>query len=172
MNLKEIADQRIEKLNREYGREKFVNRSRKEVFMKANSGTPSLEQDEQSFDQNFAHTFPLAVKENPVVVHQTPSISEPKKKIEWDEELVAWFLSEKELPLTPFWLKPAVWIVDPQKFYVSLKADVELGTRSPRALFGAIQDDLRCLKAHVQKESKLSLQIKSLNQDKLYLECL
>ena len=145
MDLKEIAAQRVEKLNREQNREKFVSRSEKTVFMKANSRASFLNEHEQSFGQHFSYTFPLVAKEKLLVDLQAPSVLEPKKRIEWNEELVTWFLSARELPLTPFLLKPAVWVADPQKFYSSLKADVELGQNSPRALFGALQDDLRCL---------------------------
>ena len=55
---------------------------------------------------------------------------QPKKAAAmWEEPLVTWFLSERELPLDPFELKQAVRVVIPQKFYASLREDIEVGQK-------------------------------------------
>jgi len=48
-------------------------------------------------------------------------------------------------PAKPFWLKQAVWVADLEKFHRNLLGDIERGPNGHRAIFGALQDDLRCL---------------------------
>ena len=65
----------------------------------------------------------------------------------WDEQtstLIDWFDSA-DLPVTPFRLRSGVEVTDPQRFYTSLKNDIELGVEGARALTGALQEDLEGL---------------------------
>ena len=65
----------------------------------------------------------------------------------WDEQtsgLIDWFLSQ-DLPLLPFRLRSGVEVVDPEKFYASLRSDIEQGIEGTRARTGAIQEDLENL---------------------------
>lgn len=64
-----------------------------------------------------------------------------------EEELwIEWFLSERNLPCHPFYLKQSVQVVSSEKFYISLRQDIDRGPFGPRNLFGALVDDLKCLK--------------------------
>jgi hypothetical protein len=54
-------------------------------------------------------------------------------------------LSVDDLPATPFEFGPAETVVDAVKFLRWLQADVRRGATSPRALYGALQSDLRRL---------------------------
>ena len=72
-----------------------------------------------------------------------------KKVATWkseDAELIAWFLEEQELPYQPFQLKQGMLINDCDKFYDSLKRDIEEGPKGVRALFGGLKNDLKALK--------------------------
>ena len=65
----------------------------------------------------------------------------------WDEQtsaLVDWFVSA-ELPGAPFRLRSGVEVADPQKFYTSLKNDIEQGVKGARTRTGALQEDLESL---------------------------
>ena len=65
----------------------------------------------------------------------------------WDEQtsaLVDWFDSA-ELPVTPFRLRSGVEVSDPQRFYTSLRNDIEQGVGGARARTGALQEDLEGL---------------------------
>jgi hypothetical protein len=74
-----------------------------------------------------------------------------KDRSDWTPEelsLIQSFSALKAyLPINQFKLKPGVLIIDPEQFYLSLKADIELGPKRERTLFGALQDDLRCLES-------------------------
>lgn len=67
------------------------------------------------------------------------------------EILVNWFNSATNLPMEPFDLKHAVKITDPTKFYRSLQRDIQKGLSGDRCLFGALQDDLNCLRRVVEE---------------------
>ncbi len=77
-----------------------------------------------------------------------------------DAELVAWFLSDKDLPLDPFQLKKGVTVMSPDKFYESLRLDIESGEKGPRAIFGALQDDLYVLRNRCVIKKHCEIQIK------------
>ena len=65
----------------------------------------------------------------------------------WDEQtsgLIDWFLST-DLPILPFRLRSGVEVADPQRFYTSLRSDIEQGVEGARARTGALQEDLECL---------------------------
>jgi hypothetical protein len=65
----------------------------------------------------------------------------------WDEHtsaLIEWFDSA-DLPAAPFRLRSGVEVAQPQKFYTSLRNDIEQGVQGPRALTGALQEDLEGL---------------------------
>ena len=71
----------------------------------------------------------------------------------WDAstlELIGWFHSHRErLAVEPFDLKPGggIRVVEPALFYRSLEADIATGPDGPRARFGGLEDDLKCLRA-------------------------
>ena len=65
----------------------------------------------------------------------------------WDEQtsqLIEWFDSA-DLPVEPFRLRSGVEIKAPEKFYTSLRNDIEQGVRGARARTGALQEDLEGL---------------------------
>ena len=65
----------------------------------------------------------------------------------WDEQtsaLIDWFDSA-DLPVEPFRLRSGVEVTDPQKFYTSLRNDIEQGVKGARARTGALQEDLEGL---------------------------
>lgn len=68
----------------------------------------------------------------------------------WDAstaELIDWFQSHWErLPTEPFGLKPGVRVVDAALFYRSLNTDISSGPTGPRAKYGGLADDLKCLR--------------------------
>jgi hypothetical protein len=65
----------------------------------------------------------------------------------WDEQtsqLIDWF-EATDLPVAPFRLRSGVEVTDPQRFYESLRNDIEQGVRGTRARTGALQEDLEGL---------------------------
>lgn len=66
----------------------------------------------------------------------------------WSEKdlLIQWFLSVNSLPTEPFQLNSAVKVLDPKRFYAFLHEDIACGPKGIRAKFGALQNDLLCLK--------------------------
>jgi hypothetical protein len=65
----------------------------------------------------------------------------------WDEQtssLIDWFDSA-DLPVAPFRLRRGVEVTDPQRFYTSLRNDIEQGVGGARARTGALQEDLEGL---------------------------
>jgi len=72
-------------------------------------------------------------------------------KASWPPEvqsLVDWFATLKEPP-EPFHLEAHRHIVDPEKFFRSLRQDIKAGPTGARARMGALQSDLRMLKARL-----------------------
>jgi len=67
---------------------------------------------------------------------------------EWSDEdasLIEWFQTAT-LPMEPFKLRQGVKVLDCEKFYSSLRVDIEAGPRGARALLGGLQSDLRVLR--------------------------
>ncbi len=67
----------------------------------------------------------------------------------WDTEtrrLIDWF-STTTPPAEPFELVPGVVIMDPARWWRSIRSDIECGPNGPRARYGAVQGDLRRLYA-------------------------
>ena len=65
----------------------------------------------------------------------------------WDEdtaELVRWFLTAAP-PAEPFELCRGVTILDPARWWRSIRSDIETGPTGPRARYGALQGNLRKL---------------------------
>ncbi len=65
----------------------------------------------------------------------------------WDAEtaaLIAWFLRTPPPP-KPFSLYPGVTVLQPDRFWESLKSDIATGPGKARAFTGAFQKDLRRL---------------------------
>lgn len=73
--------------------------------------------------------------------------SDTRPSPEWDEKLlglIEWFRSA-ELPDEPFTLRPGVRVAEPLLWYARIEADISGGPETPRALYGALQADLRTL---------------------------
>ena len=67
----------------------------------------------------------------------------------WDEDTAAlarWFLTAVP-PAEPFDLCRGVTILDPARWWQSIRADIAAGPTGPRARYGALQGDLRKLNA-------------------------
>ena len=65
----------------------------------------------------------------------------------WDEQtsaLIDWFDSA-DLPVAPFRLRSGVDVAEPQRFYTSLRNDIEQGVGGARTRTGALQEDLEGL---------------------------
>jgi len=82
-----------------------------------------------------------------------PYKSQPRvaMKTTWSpevESLVEWFMLQ-EAPSQPFHLQPHLRVVDPCKFFSSLRQDIAKGPAGARAKFGTLQDDLRKLKIYL-----------------------
>lgn len=61
------------------------------------------------------------------------------------QTLVDWFL-ELEPPTEPFDLEPHRHVIDPEKFFASLRHEIAIGARCPRNRNGALLFDLKILK--------------------------
>lgn len=79
--------------------------------------------------------------------------SEPQSNVKtvWPpdvQSLVDWFMIQGA-PVEPFFLEPHLRVVDPGKFFESLRCEIETGPIGPRARLRALQWDLRNLKAYL-----------------------
>lgn len=76
-----------------------------------------------------------------------------KGKSEWPPDtqaLVGWF-TKLEAPTEPFCLEPHLKVIDPEKFFSSLRMDIEAGPNSPRGnRSGALVQDLIALKKYYE----------------------
>jgi hypothetical protein len=69
-----------------------------------------------------------------------------------DAALIGWFLGASDrLPTQPYRLVPWRLVSDPAKWYLALSRDIAAGPRSCRARFGALQEDLRLLRAFAEQ---------------------
>jgi hypothetical protein len=74
----------------------------------------------------------------------------------WDEQtsgLIDWFLSQ-DLPGTRFRLRGGAEVAEPEKFYASLRSDIEQGVEGARARTGALQEDLESLFDHLNERDE------------------
>ena len=75
----------------------------------------------------------------------------------WDAdaaELVAWFQNAGDsLPVEPFDLCSGCRVVEPSRFYASLRSEIATGPTAPRARLGTLQADLRRLRDIVRKDN-------------------
>lgn len=70
-------------------------------------------------------------------------------KLEWDaetRELIDWFVTAK-LPADPFILMEGHQIVDPARWYSSLREEIDAGPSIPRGRTGALRMDLAALRS-------------------------
>jgi len=79
--------------------------------------------------------------------------SQPQAKVtaSWppeDQALLDWFLP-LDPPTEPFYLEAHRHIVNPEKFFQSLRQDIETGHTGSRAKMGTLQCDLRKLKVYL-----------------------
>lgn len=60
-------------------------------------------------------------------------------------EIIKWFV-ELEPPRVPFYLEPCIRVIDPEKFFVSLRNEISIGPNCPRGRNGALLHDLNKLR--------------------------
>lgn len=65
-------------------------------------------------------------------------------------ELIRWYRTCQNLPLTQFTLAPGVTVKEPCLFYAALEQDLADGPRGARGLYGALEQDLKRLRAMVE----------------------
>ena len=63
------------------------------------------------------------------------------------QELIEWYRATPK-PTGPFYLENHQHIMDPEKFFSSLRQEIQTGPTGPRARMGALQSDLQKLKAY------------------------
>ena len=69
-------------------------------------------------------------------------------KSSWPPEaqsFIKWFM-ELEAPSEPFYLEPHIHVIDPAKYFASLKREIESGPSCPRGRNGALFYDLNKLR--------------------------
>ena len=59
--------------------------------------------------------------------------------------LIDWF-EKLETPMEPFYLEPHIHVIDPEKFFASLRREIEAGLSCPRGRNGALICDLNTLR--------------------------
>jgi hypothetical protein len=64
------------------------------------------------------------------------------------QSLIDWFV-ELEPPTVPFYLEPHRKVIDPEKFFASLRQEIAVGPRCPRNRNGALLFDLGILKKNL-----------------------
>jgi len=101
-----------------------------------------------------ATQFSNSLKQNPIKA-DVQDLPEPIKKPQrpstslWkgdDVALIDWFLAADNLPSDPFQFRTGITVIDPTKFYESLRVEIALGRKSTRAKTGALQSDLKILR--------------------------
>ncbi|MNK46811.1 hypothetical protein D3C87_656020 [compost metagenome] len=61
-------------------------------------------------------------------------------------DLIRWFETEFQVPTAGFQLNSILYVAGPEGFVRSLKATLAQGPSGPRAMYGAIQQDLQNLR--------------------------
>lgn len=80
------------------------------------------------------------------LIHPEAVSSSPAQ---WDpsfQAIIDWFLALIP-PTEPFYLQPHMHVVNPGKFFESLKREIETGPRGVRARLGTLQSDLKSLRS-------------------------
>lgn len=75
-------------------------------------------------------------------------------KTTWPPEIQAivnWFM-DLAPPAESFYLEPHIRVINPVKFFATLRRKIEAGPSGPRARMGALQSDLRALQVKFHKE--------------------
>lgn len=67
------------------------------------------------------------------------------------QPLIDWFMG-LEPPAESFYLEPHLRVIDPEKFFATLRREIETGPSGPRAQMGSLQCDLRALQAKFHRE--------------------
>ena len=97
-----------------------------------------------------AEVVKILKRGNTLIPTETPP-SHVNVKTSWPPEiqsLIDWFIT-LEPPTEPFYLESHRHIVAPSKFFASLQREIQTGPRGPRVRTGALQWDLRKLKAYL-----------------------
>ncbi len=83
-----------------------------------------------------------------IIDYLAPPAPAPAELSGWDPEtrhLIEW-LGRTPAPAQPFQLCPGVFVARPAHFWEALRRDIDLGPQgTPRARYGALQQDLRRL---------------------------
>lgn len=61
------------------------------------------------------------------------------------QALIDWFM-KLEPPAAPFYLEPHIHVIDPEKYFTSLRREIESGPSCPRGRNGALLYDLNTLR--------------------------
>ena len=70
-------------------------------------------------------------------------------------ELIGWFRANRDrLPVEPFDLCSGCRVVEPARFYVSLRTEIATGPTGPRGRLGTLQVDLRRLRNIVRRDNE------------------
>ena len=76
----------------------------------------------------------------------------------WDAdaaELIRWFRANRDrLPVEPFDLCSGCRVVEPARFYASLRSEIATGPTGPRGRLGTLQVDLRRLRNIVRRDNE------------------
>jgi len=87
---------------------------------------------------------------NPKAISSKAKIGEAEAKVKasWSPDvqaLIDWFM-ESATPAESFYLGPHIRVIDPEKFFSSLRREIEAGPTSPRGRNGALLYDLNTLR--------------------------
>ena len=98
-----------------------------------------IDRDKNTMEEGFHAVFPVS--------DANANSDNSANRSNWDAEtqrLIDWF-STTTPPAEPFELCQGVTILDPARWWQSIRSDIECGANGPRARYGAVQGDLRRL---------------------------
>lgn len=135
MDLKTLATKRLNKLNR--ATVNATNVQQHATWLATLRGSIDSTKDTEILHQKSDLKRVATAMQQPCNGHAT-----------WTNEekfFIQWFQEQKYLPNEPFQLKQGVKVLNPGKFYESLRLDISEGSKCPRNLHGALLNDLKCL---------------------------
>jgi hypothetical protein len=96
------------------------------------------------------------LKKGSSIVPKEKTQTETNPKTSWPPEvqyLIDWFMT-LDTPTEPFYLAPHIRVINPEKFFASLKREIATGPTGPRARMGTLQSDLQSLESYfINKEN-------------------